>query len=124
MPRLVWLSGRVLACERKGHLVQFPVRAHALVAGQVPSRGHVRGNRILMFPSLFFFLPLCQNINKIFKKKKIKKAILTHVPSPLPIRKSLDWELSQSEKINTLQEYSVRYGSCLPTCSYLKSLLS
>ena len=31
--------------------VQFPVRAHAWVAGQVPSRGCVRGNHTMMFPS-------------------------------------------------------------------------
>ena len=37
----------------KGSPVQFPVRPHAWVAAQVPSRGHVRGNHILMFLSLF-----------------------------------------------------------------------
>ena len=40
--------------QTKGSLVRFPVRAHAWVAGQVPSGGHVRGNHILMFLSLFF----------------------------------------------------------------------
>ena len=33
--------------------VRFPVREHAWVAGQVPSRGSVRGNHTLMFLSLF-----------------------------------------------------------------------
>ena len=36
----------------KGSPVQFPVRAHAWVAGQVPNGGHVRGNHTLMFLSL------------------------------------------------------------------------
>ena len=41
------------------------VRAHAWVAGQVPSGGCVRGNHTLMFLSLSFSpLPLCLNINK------------------------------------------------------------
>ena len=33
--------------------IRFPVRAHAGVAGQVPSRGHTRDNYALMFFSLF-----------------------------------------------------------------------
>ena len=41
----------------KGSLVQFPVRAHAWVSGQVPSRGRLRGNHSLMFLSLPFSLP-------------------------------------------------------------------
>ena len=47
----------------KGSLVRFPVRAHAWVAGQVPSGGQVRGNHILMFLSLSFSLhsPLYKN---------------------------------------------------------------
>ena len=36
----------------QGSPVQFPVRAHAWVAGQVPSRGSTRGNHTLMFLSL------------------------------------------------------------------------
>ena len=48
--------------QTKGLLVQFPVRAHACIAGQVPSGGHVRGNHTWMF------LPL-------LKKKKKKKRI-------------------------------------------------
>ena len=51
----------VLACvaqwiehglQIKGSLVQFLVRAHAWVAGQVPSGGHVGDDHTLMFPSL------------------------------------------------------------------------
>ena len=39
--------------QRKGSPVQFPVRAHAWIVGQVPSGGHMRGNHTLMFLSLF-----------------------------------------------------------------------
>ena len=58
-PWLVCLSG----------LSIFPIRAHACIAGQVPSRGHVRGNRTL-FLSLSFFLPSPLKINNLFFKKK------------------------------------------------------
>ena len=48
----------------KGSPVQFPVRAHAWAAGQVPNEGHVRGNHTLMFLSLSFSLLLSLKINK------------------------------------------------------------
>ena len=48
--------------------VQFPVQIHAWVAGQVPSRGRMRGNYTLMFLSLF--LPFCLKINTIKKERK------------------------------------------------------
>ena len=48
----------------KGSLVLFPVRAHAWVAGQVPSRGCMRGSHTLMFLSLSPSLPLSLKINK------------------------------------------------------------
>ena len=52
-------------------VVRFPVRAHAWAAGQVPSRGHVRGNHTLMFLSFFSSsLSLSLKTNKIFFKKK------------------------------------------------------
>ena len=38
-PWLVWLSGLSSVLQSKGLLVQFPVRVHAWVAGQVPSGG-------------------------------------------------------------------------------------
>ena len=38
----------------KGSMVQFVVRAHAWVAGQVSSTGYVRDNHILVFLSLSF----------------------------------------------------------------------
>ena len=53
MPWLMWLSGLSAGLQTKGLLVQFPVRAHAWIAGQVPSRGRVRVNHTLMFLSLF-----------------------------------------------------------------------
>ena len=39
-------------------LVQFPVRAHAWVAGQVPSWGHERGNRSMYLLHIDVSLPL------------------------------------------------------------------
>ena len=45
--------------QTKGSLVRFPIRAHAWVAGQTPSREHARGNHTLMFLSLS--LPLSKN---------------------------------------------------------------
>ena len=41
------------ACESKGRRFDFQSRAHAWVAGQVPSEGCARGNHTLMFLSLF-----------------------------------------------------------------------
>ena len=62
-PWLVWLSGLSAGLPTKGSLVQFPVKAHAWVAGQVPSRGHVKGNHTMMFLPLSFSLlsPLSKN---------------------------------------------------------------
>ena len=54
----------------KRSLVRFPVRAHAWVAGQVPSREHVRGNHTLIFFSLSFSLPLSLKINKLTPPQK------------------------------------------------------
>ena len=57
--------------QTKGSLVQVPFRAHAWVAGQVPSGGHVRGDHTLMLLSFSSpSLPLSVKINKIKKKKK------------------------------------------------------
>ena len=62
---LEWLSGLSVGLQTKGLLVQFPVRAHAWVAGQVPRKGRVRGNHILMFLSLFSLpSPLSKKISK------------------------------------------------------------
>ena len=43
-PWLVWLSGLSASLQTKGSPVQFLVRAHAWLGGQVPSWGHVSGN--------------------------------------------------------------------------------
>ena len=42
-PWLVWHAGFSTRLQTIGSLVQFPVRAHVCVAGQVPSKGHIRG---------------------------------------------------------------------------------
>ena len=57
LPWLVWLSGLSTGLQTKGWLVQFTVRAHAWVVGQVLSRGRMRGNHTLVFLSLSFSLP-------------------------------------------------------------------
>ena len=38
--------------------------AHTCVVGQIPSRGHMRGNHTLIFLSLSSSLPLSLKINK------------------------------------------------------------
>ena len=63
-PWLVWLSGLNARLLSKESQIRFPVRAHAWVADQVPSRGRMRGNQTLMFPSLSPSLPLSLKINK------------------------------------------------------------
>ena len=57
LPWLVWLSALSTGLRTKRSLVQFPVRAHAWVIGQVPGRGRMRGNHTLMFLSLSFSPP-------------------------------------------------------------------
>ena len=53
-PWLVWLRGlRALACEPKSRWFDSQSTARAWVAGQVPSMGHMRGNRTLVFLSSF-----------------------------------------------------------------------
>ena len=56
-----WIERRL---RTKGLLVQFLVRAHAWVAGQVPSGGHMRGDHALIFLSLSFSLPSPLSKNK------------------------------------------------------------
>ena len=63
-PWLVWLSGLSADLRTKGLLIQFLVRAHGWVSGQVPSRRHVRGNHVLLFLSLSFSLPAPLSKNK------------------------------------------------------------
>ena len=75
LPWLVWLCELSTDLRTKGFPVQFPIRAHAWVAGQVPSRGHARGNHTLMLLSLSPSLPLYLKINKISYILK-KEAVL------------------------------------------------
>ena len=56
-----WIEHRL---PTKGLPVQFPVRACAWVAGQVPNEGHMRGNHTLMFLSLSVSLPSPLSKNK------------------------------------------------------------
>ena len=70
MPQLMWLSGLSATLQTKGSPVRFPVRAHAWVAGQVPSRGGVGGNYTLIFLSLSPSLPLSPKISKYIKSLK------------------------------------------------------
>ena len=88
LPWLVWLSGLSIGLQTKGSSVQFPVRAHAWVAGQVPREGHVIGNHTYrcFSPSLSPSLPLSLKINKVFFLMS-SFSVLIHCsfPSLLPI---------------------------------------
>ena len=57
VPWLVWLSGLSAGLRSQGSPVRFPVRTHAWVAGQVPSKGYMRDHHTLMFLSLAVSLP-------------------------------------------------------------------
>ena len=50
-PWLAWLSGLSTSLQTQGSPVQFPVKAHAWVVGQAPSRGCVRDKHTPMFLS-------------------------------------------------------------------------
>ena len=63
-PWLVRLNGLSAGLQTKGSPVQSPVRAHAWVVGQVPSRERVRGSHTLVFLSLSFSLPSSLSKNK------------------------------------------------------------
>ena len=56
-----WMS---TGLQTKGSPVRVPVRAHAWVVSQVPSRGHARGNHTLMFLYLSPSFPRSKKINK------------------------------------------------------------
>ena len=70
VPWLVWFRGLSAGLGTKRSLVHFPVRAHAWVAGQVPSWGRQRQPLDIslaqqcFFPPLSPSLPLSLNINK------------------------------------------------------------
>ena len=67
----------------KGSPVRFPVRAHAWVAGQVPSEwGEARERQQhthVSFP-LSPFLPLCVKISNIFKRNSCTTSPLSGLP--------------------------------------------
>ena len=73
LPWLVWLSGLSASLRTRGSLVQFPLKAHAWVSGQVPKGRCMRGSHTLIFLSLSPSLPFSLKISKILKKKKKKK---------------------------------------------------
>ena len=59
VPWLGWLSGLSARLQTKKLLVQFPVLAHAWLAGQVPSWGqHARGNWWMYLLHINVSLPL------------------------------------------------------------------
>ena len=64
VPWLVWLSGLTASLRTKGLLVQFPVRAHAWVVGQVSSKG-ARETQPHTDVSLPLFLPSLLSKNKL-----------------------------------------------------------
>ena len=67
----MWLSGLSAGLGTKGSRVQFPVRAHAWVVGQVPGRERTRGNHTLISLSFSFPSPLSKNKEiKYFLKNK------------------------------------------------------
>ena len=66
-PWLVWHSGLRAGLRTNGSLVQFPVRAHVWVVGQVSSMGRSRGNHTLIILSLSFSLPSPLSKNKMNK---------------------------------------------------------
>ena len=58
LPWLAWLSGLSAGLQTKGLLVQFTVRAHAWVAGWIPSWGSMRGNHTMFLSHSFSLTPL------------------------------------------------------------------
>ena len=58
LPWLVWLSGLSTGLRIQRSLVQFPVRAHAWVAGQVPGWEHLRGSLWMFLLYVYVSLPL------------------------------------------------------------------
>ena len=58
LPWLVWLRGLSASLRTERLPVRFPVRAHAWVVGQVPSRGHARSNLSMYLLCMDVSLPL------------------------------------------------------------------
>ena len=77
LPQLVWASGLSTSLRTQSLPVQFLVRAHAWVEGQVPFMGACKKQLIdvslmhqCLSPSLSLSLPQSLKINKIIKKIK------------------------------------------------------
>nr|KAF6330393.1 hypothetical protein mMyoMyo1_012383 [Myotis myotis] len=47
-PWLVWLGGQSVGLQTKGSGVRFRSRAHAQVAGSIPSGGHAGGSQLMI----------------------------------------------------------------------------
>ena len=96
-PWLEWLSGLSTGLQSKGSLVRFPVRAHAWVVGQIPSREHMRGNHTLMFLSLSFSLPSPLKVNKILENKetflKSSFKLLKNLKGVTYFKNSSEWKI-------------------------------
>ena len=75
-------------------------RAHAWVAGQVPSCGRARGNHTLMFLSLSPSHPLSLNINKILRQIFVKRAVLV-----------LNVLTTKTQKMKTPKGHGETFGS-------------
>ena len=71
-PWLLWLSGLSAGLWTKRSLVWFPVRARALVVGQVPSLRHARGNWSMNLSHIDISLPLFLPPFPLSKNKWIK----------------------------------------------------
>ena len=76
------LSGLSSSLQTKRLLIQFPGRAHAWVARQVPIWGRVRGNQLMFVPHTDVSLPFS-------------------LPSPLSQKKSNNVQIEK--KVNCLE---------------------
>ena len=56
-PWVVWLSGLNAGLQTKTSLVQFQVKEHAWVVGQVPGWGRARGSQFIYLLHIDVFLP-------------------------------------------------------------------
>ena len=74
-PWLVWLNGLSTSLHTKRSPVQFLVRAHAWVAGQIPSWEGVRGNRLMYLSCTSIFLSLSFSLLSSLSKKKWIKSL-------------------------------------------------
>ena len=92
---LAWFQSNGLSAglQTKGLPVEFPVRAHAQVAGQVPSKRCKRGNNMMFF-SLPFSLPSPLSNNKEIKYQKNRK-MGRKFPLPIHTHPLLKFQIPQ-----------------------------